>query len=84
MKKTLFTFLTLFLTTLGFTQVQNGTFSINPPTFGETDEITVTVSNIDPSAWGVSAVYLWAWYFDDPTSTSAINSPTNGTWENSN
>ena len=64
-------------------QQQNGSFSINPLTFGENTQITVTVSGINPASWGVSDVYLWAWYYATPTS-GAVDSPTNGTWQNSN
>lgn len=74
----------LLLTGISFAQQQTGTFTINPAAFGENDQITITVTGIDTSIWGVGDVYLWAWYFDSPTSTTATNSPTNGTWENSN
>ncbi|UJH66242.1 alpha-amylase family glycosyl hydrolase [Allomuricauda sp. SCSIO 65647] len=73
-----------FLLSVGLlAQQQEGVFTIDPPTFNEDDEITITVSGIDPSLWGVSDVYLWAWYFD-ASGTQAGDSPTNGTWENSN
>ncbi len=76
--------LLLFLLSFGlFAQQQEGTFTIDPPTFDEDDEITITVSGVDPSVWGVSDVYLWAWYFDS-SGAQAGDSPTNGTWENSN
>ncbi len=64
-------------------QQQNGTFSIDPATFNEDEVITVTVSGIDPSSWGVTDLYLWAWYFD-LNDVNAGDSPTNGSWENSN
>lgn len=64
-------------------QEQTATFDIQPDTFNEDDEITITVSGIDTSQWGVTDVYLWAWYFDSPTATSAVNSPTNGEWTDS-
>ncbi len=64
-------------------QIQNATFSINPTYFEATDEITLTVSNIDPSLWGVNDIYLWAWYYD-LNDNPAGDSPTNGTWDNSN
>ncbi|MDT0558936.1 alpha-amylase family glycosyl hydrolase [Ichthyenterobacterium sp. W332] len=63
-------------------QVQNGTFTINPPAFDEDEEITITVSGVDPSIWGTTDVYLWAWYFDS-NGNFADNSPTNGEWTNS-
>ncbi len=73
----------LFLTGFSYAQQQEGTFTINPSAFNEDDEITITISGIDPAQWGVTDVYLWAWYFDSPTASNAINSPTNGEWENS-
>ncbi|MDG1571817.1 alpha-amylase family glycosyl hydrolase [Robiginitalea sp. M366] len=74
----------LFLWAIGLSgQQQNATFSITPPTFGANDAITLTVTGVDPGAWGVTDLYVWAWYFETPASTSAINSPTNGTWANS-
>ncbi|WP_378176471.1 alpha-amylase family glycosyl hydrolase [Aquimarina sp. SS2-1] len=64
-------------------QVQNATFTIDPPAFNEDDEITITVSGVDPSIWGVTDLYLWAWYFNSPTATASINSPNNGQWTDS-
>ena len=65
-------------------QQQNVTFVVNPVTFNEDDAITITVSNLNPSsAWGVTDIYLWAWYKDSPGAND-VNSPTNGTWANSN
>ena len=66
----------------GFSQVQNGVFSTVPTTFTENEEITITVSEINLSTWGVSDVYLWAWYKDGNGNEG--DSPTNGTWSNSN
>ena len=68
---------------LGFAQQQNGVFSVSPPTFDQDEEITITVSNVDPSIWSVTEVYFWAWYIDT-NGDFGNNSPTNGTWENSN
>ena len=82
MKKIIF-LLFLFLGIItNYAQQQNATFIITPSTFEEDDQITITVSGVDPSIWGVTDVYLWAWYFE-PGSSSAINSPTNGDWTNS-
>ncbi|WP_299260913.1 alpha-amylase family glycosyl hydrolase [uncultured Aquimarina sp.] len=64
-------------------QQQNATFTIDPPAFNEGDEITITVSGVDLSIWGTTDLYLWAWYFDSPTATAAINSPNNGDWTDS-
>ncbi|WP_299314656.1 alpha-amylase family glycosyl hydrolase [uncultured Aquimarina sp.] len=64
-------------------QQQNATFTIDPPAFNEGDEITITLSGVDLSIWGTTDLYLWAWYFDSPTATAAINSPNNGDWTDS-
>jgi len=83
MKKISLTLFVIFLTLKGIAQVQTATFTIDPPTFEAEDEITVTVGGVDPGIWGVTDIYLWAWYFDlndDPVG----DSPTNGTWTNSN
>lgn len=81
MKKLLLLVLfTLFLN-FGFGQVQNGVFSTTPTTFTENDEITITVSGLDLTAWSVSDVYLWAWYED--SDGNQADSPTNGSWTSS-
>ncbi len=73
------------LSFMGFSyaQQQEGTFTIVPTAFDEDQEITITVAGIDTDLWEVSDVYLWAWYYDSPTATNAINSPTNGEWGDS-
>ena len=63
--------------------MQNATFAVSPSTFDETDEITITVSNVNPATWGVSDIYLWTWSFDSNFENIA-DSPTNGSWTNSN
>ena len=83
MKKLLLAIFLLMAASQGFAQVQNATFAIDPPTFDATDEITITVSNINPSLWGETDIYLWAWYFDS-NDQPAGDSPTNGSWTNSN
>lgn len=83
MQKKLLLFLIL-ITGFSYSQVQNVTFVVSPSPFNEDDQITITVSNLDPvGAWGVSDVYLWAWSLDLNGSNS-IDSPTNGTWSDSN
>ncbi|QNM86736.1 T9SS type A sorting domain-containing protein [Polaribacter pectinis] len=77
------TFLLLFISYLGFSQVQNVTFSVSPSAFEETDAITITVSNVTPASWGVSDIYLWAWSYDE-NDLNSMDSPTNGSWTNSN
>ncbi len=81
MKKLLLIFLTL-LSSYTFAQQQNVTFAITPSPFNEDDQITITVSNVDPSAWGVTDIYLWAWSFD-LNDANSMDSPTNGSWTNS-
>ncbi len=80
MKKLLF-FLLIY--NFGFAQLQNVNFAVNPNTFNEDDAITITVSNVDLAAWGVSDIYLWAWSFDT-NDLNTLDSPTNGDWTNSN
>ncbi|WP_299836193.1 alpha-amylase family glycosyl hydrolase [uncultured Tenacibaculum sp.] len=66
-----------------FAQQQNVTFSVSPNTFNEDEEITITVTNVNPATWGVTDIYLWAWSFD-ANDTNIMDSPTNGAWTNSN
>ena len=66
-----------------FAQQQNVTFSVSPTTFNEDEEITITVTNVNPATWGVTDIYLWAWSFDT-NDENIMDSPTNGTWTNSN
>jgi 1,4-alpha-glucan branching enzyme len=82
MKKIYFLIL-LCISSLGFSQVQNVTFNVSPTTFEETSTITITISNITTANWGISDVYLWAWSYDE-NDINSIDSPTNGTWANSN
>ena len=61
----------------------NVSYSVNPPTFEETESITVTFT-VNESSFGVAsshALYLWAWSFD--SANTFANSPTNGIWESS-
>lgn len=61
----------------------NASFSINPNPFEESQQITITLSGIDLSAWGnPDAIYLWTWYVL-AGSTSDVGSDNNGTWDNS-
>jgi pullulanase/glycogen debranching enzyme len=81
MKKVLL--LIVLISGISFAQVQEVTFSISPATFNEDEEITITVSDINPGIWGVSEVYLWAWSYDE-NGENAMNSATNGEWNASN
>jgi 1,4-alpha-glucan branching enzyme len=75
-------FILLFISAFGFSQVQTVNMSVSPNTFNEDNEITITFSNINPSIWGVSDIYLWSWSYDlnDANSMDATN---NGSWTNS-
>jgi len=73
----------LIISSISFAQQQNVTFEVDPTSFNEDDEITITVSNVNPSSWGVTDIYLWAWSFDS-NDTNIMDSPNNGTWGNSN
>lgn len=86
MKK--FILLAIFLIgAFGFSQTQNITYSISPPTFEEGQSITITVngSSVNESTWAVTgnALYLWAWSFD-LNDANIVNCPTNGAWTASN
>ncbi|PJC06822.1 MAG: glycosyltrehalose trehalohydrolase [Flavobacteriaceae bacterium CG_4_9_14_0_8_um_filter_34_30] len=73
----------LVLSTFTYSQQQTGLFTTNPQFFNPTQQVTLTVSGVDPAIWGVTDIYLWAWYFD--TNLNPVgDSPTNGTWTNSN
>ena len=61
----------------------NVSYSVNPPTFEETESITVTFT-VNENSFGVAsshALYLWAWSFD--SNNVSADSPTNGTWSSS-
>ncbi|NNK40631.1 MAG: alpha-amylase, partial [Winogradskyella sp.] len=66
-----------------FSQTQDtATWTVNPPAFDEDEEITITVSGVVPSLWGVSDIYLWAWH-EDENGNYIDDSTDNGTWTNS-
>ncbi len=79
--KKFFFYILVFCFNYCYCQVQTGTFSVNPSSFYEDETITVTVSGIDPTIWGVSDIYLWAWYYKNGVQQG--DSPNNGTWDNS-
>ncbi|MEM9678761.1 MAG: alpha-amylase family glycosyl hydrolase [Bacteroidota bacterium] len=68
-------------------QQQTVTYSISPPTFEDSDNITISFdgTSINESLWGVTnnALYLWSWSFDI-NDTNEQDCPTNGAWTNSN
>ena len=69
----------LFIGTSLFAQQQTVTFDISPATFEEEDMITITASGFNPSVWGVTDVYLWAWSTANGVERDA---PNNGEWTN--
>ncbi len=83
MNKKLLFFFFLFFTLFLRSQVQNVTFEVSPNPFTENQTITITASDVNPSLWGVTDIYLWAWSLDS-NGANSMDSPTNGTWENSN
>ncbi|OMP31891.1 alpha-amylase family glycosyl hydrolase [Mangrovimonas sp. DI 80] len=87
MKHTLLSLLFISLYVFSYGQTQSDvSFDISPSPFEETDEITITVSNLDADIWGSTNgadLYLWTWYFDT-NGNQAGDSPTNGDWSNSN
>lgn len=81
-------FYTLFLAVLlpffALAQKQPNVFTVNPPTFDETEAITLTFT-VNETAYGVAsshALYLWAWSTD--INGAQADCPTNGTWAASN
>jgi 1,4-alpha-glucan branching enzyme len=84
MKKFLHYLLFLF-TIVTFAQQQNATFTFSPTSFNEDEEITITVSGVNPTIWNAGQpdnIYLWAWYYD-LDGNQAGDSPNNGEWTNS-
>ncbi len=71
------------ISSLAISQMQTANFAVSPEAFGENDQITLTVGNVDPEKWGVKDLYLWAWSLD-ANGQNSQDSPTNGTWTNSN
>ena len=65
-----------------FAQQQNATFTLTPAQFNPDDQVTITVSGVNLSTWGVSDLYLWTWFYDLNDANSQ-DSPTNGSWTNS-
>ena len=86
MKKNILLIL-FFCSTIAFAQQQTVTNSISPPTFEETNSITITIngSSVNEAAWGVTgnALYMWAWSFDI-NDANIVDCPTNGAWTASN
>lgn len=78
-------YLLFFIAGVGYAQQQNATFTINPTSFNEDEQITITVSGVNPTVWNAGQpdnIYLWAWYYD-LDGNQAGDSPNNGDWTNS-
>jgi 1,4-alpha-glucan branching enzyme len=73
----------LFVSTV-FGQQQTGTFVFSPEVFNENEAVTVTVSNVDASQWGVTDLYIWSWFFDLQGNAGSSDANWNGDWNNSN
>lgn len=74
--------LLLLFSIISLAQQQNVNYAVSPVSFDATDEITITVNNINPAAWGVTDVYLWSWSYD-LNDANEMDSPNNGSWTNS-
>ncbi|AUC14890.1 alpha-amlyase [Tenacibaculum sp. SZ-18] len=81
--KKIFILLSFLIPSILIGQQQNVTFSVSPSTFNEDEQITITVSDVNPASWGVTDIYLWSWSYDT-NDGNIIDSPTNGSWTNSN
>ncbi|WNH11430.1 alpha-amylase family glycosyl hydrolase [Thalassobellus suaedae] len=67
-------------------QEQQVTINIDKIAFSANDQVTITVSNVDPTLWNTGQpdnIYIWAWSFD-LNGAEAGDSPTNGSWNDSN
>ncbi len=80
--KKITSFLFLLCSIISLAQQQNVNYAVSPASFDATDEITITVNNINPATWGVTDVYLWSWSYD-LNDANEIDSPNNGSWTNS-
>ncbi|SHM73266.1 alpha-amylase family glycosyl hydrolase [Polaribacter sp. KT 15] len=74
--------LLLLFSIISLAQQQNVNYAVSPVSFDATDEITITVNNINPDLWGVTDVYLWSWSYD-LNDANEMDSPNNGSWTNS-
>lgn len=83
MRTFILSFIFAFFFTQSWAQQQNINHSLSSATFTENDQITITFSNVNPTAWGVTDLYLWAWSFDT-NDLNSMDAPNNGTWTNSN
>lgn len=70
---------------IGHSQVQQASVSVSPSSFRINQEITITISGVNPELWNPGQpdnIYLWAWYTNFEGNNS--DSPFNGSWADSN
>ncbi|WP_299521176.1 alpha-amylase family glycosyl hydrolase [Winogradskyella sp.] len=86
MKKITF-LIAVFAASITVAQQQTVQFEVNPCSFQDSDDITITFfgDSIDESAWSITnnELFLWSWSFDE-NDTNEMDSPFNGSWTNSN
>ncbi|MEO1029777.1 MAG: alpha-amylase family glycosyl hydrolase [Bacteroidota bacterium] len=77
----------IFAALVATAQQQTVQFEVDPCSFSDSDDITITFlgSSIDEAAWGVTnnELFLWSWSFDE-NDANQMDSPFNGSWNNSN
>ena len=69
---------------IAYSQQQTGTFEFSPETFNENEEVTLTVSGVDATSWGVTDLYVWSWFFDLQGDAGSSDINWNGEWNSSN
>ncbi len=70
---------------LSHSQVSAGNWSVNPDPFFETQEITITVSDLNSgNLSGIENIYLWTWYSKSGGGSTNDDSQWNGQWDSSN
>ncbi|TRZ43341.1 alpha-amylase family glycosyl hydrolase [Robertkochia solimangrovi] len=82
MKKSLLFLYLLISPLILLAQQQTATLEVSPTFFGENEEIKLTFSDINPSEWGVTDLYLWGWSYD-LNGANSQDAPGNGIWNDS-
>ena len=74
-----------FISTISFSQIPQGSWEVDPDPFLESEQITLTVSDINSgNLSGVDDIYLWTWYTKFGGGSTNPDSEWNGQWNNSN
>ena len=74
-----------FISTISFSQIPQGSWGVDPDPFLESEQITLTVSDINSgNLSGVDDIYLWIWYTKFGGGSTNPDSEWNGQWNNSN